>query len=45
VAYRSVPPQLPLKRRQVCWAHLRHDFIAFAEGQAADKEFGEHGIE
>ena len=35
---------LPLRRRQVCWAHLRRDFTAFAEGLGADKEFGEHGL-
>ena len=31
------------RRRQVCWAHLRRDFNAHAEGLAAEKEFGEHG--
>lgn len=35
---------LPLRRRQVCWAHLRRDFQAHAEGLAAEKEFGEHGL-
>jgi len=35
---------LPLGRRQVCWAHLRRDFKAHAEGLAAEKEFGEHGL-
>jgi transposase len=35
---------LPLDRRQVCWAHLRRDFQAHAEGIAAEKEFGEHGL-
>jgi len=35
---------LPLKRRQVCWAHLRRDFKAHAEGLGAEKEFGEHGL-
>jgi transposase len=35
---------LPLRRRQVCWAHLRRDFAAHAEGLGADKEFGEHGL-
>jgi transposase len=35
---------LPLKRRQVCWAHLRRDFKAHAEGLAAEKAFGEHGL-
>jgi transposase len=36
---------LPLARRQVCWAHLRRDFKAHAEGLAAEREFGEHGLE
>lgn len=35
---------LPLARRQLCWAHLRRDFTAHAEGLAAEKEFGEHGL-
>ena len=35
---------LPLARRQVCWAHLRRDFQAHAEGLASEKEFGEHGL-
>ena len=35
---------LPLKRRQICWSHLRRDFKAHAEGLAANKEFGEHGL-
>lgn len=35
---------LPLARRQLCWAHLRRDFAAHAEGLAAEKEFGEHGL-
>ncbi len=35
---------LPLARRQLCWAHLRRDFKAHAEGLAAEKEFGEHGL-
>ena len=35
---------LPLKRRQLCWAHLRRDLTAHAEGLAAEKEFGEHGL-
>jgi len=35
---------LPLSRRQVCWSHLRRDFTAHAEGLAAEKEFGEHGL-
>lgn len=36
---------LPLKRRQVCWAHLRRDFKAHAEALAAEKAFGEAGLE
>ena len=36
---------LPLKRRQLCWAHLKRDFAAHAEGLAAEKEFGERGLE
>ena len=35
---------LPLKRRQVCWSHLQRDFAAHAEGLAAEKELGEHGL-
>jgi transposase len=35
---------LPLARRQICWAHLKRDFAAHAEGLAAEKEFGEHGL-
>src|SRR5437588_3055834 len=36
---------LPLARRQLCWAHLKRDFTAHAEGLAAEKEFGEAGLE
>jgi len=35
---------LPLARRQLCWAHLARDFNAHAEGMAAEREFGEHGL-
>lgn len=35
---------LPLKRRQLCWAHLKRDFAAHAEGLSAEKEFGEQGL-
>jgi transposase len=35
---------LPLARRQVCWAHLRRDFQAHAEGLASEKELGEAGL-
>jgi transposase len=36
---------LPLRRRQLCWSHLKRDFQAHAEGLAAEQEFGEHGLE
>ena len=36
---------LPLRRRQLCWAHLKRDFAAHAEGLSAEKEFGERGLE
>jgi transposase len=36
---------LPLARRQLCWSHLRRDFTAHAEGLAAEKEFGETGLQ
>jgi len=35
---------LPLVRRQICWAHLRRDFTAHAEGLADEKRFGELGL-
>ena len=35
---------LPVKRRQVCWAHLRRDLSAHVEGLAAEKAFGEAGL-
>ena len=35
---------LPLARRQLCWAHLRRDFKAHAEGLAAERQFGETGL-
>lgn len=35
---------LPLARRQICWAHLRRDFTAHAEGLAEEKWFGELGL-
>ena len=38
-------PHLPLCRRQLCWSHLKRDFNAHAEGLAAEKEFGEHGLQ
>jgi transposase len=36
---------LPLKRRQICWAHLRRDFKAHAEGLRAEQAFGQAGLE
>jgi transposase len=36
---------LPLRRRQLCWSHLKRDFQAHAEGLGAEKEFGERGLE
>jgi transposase len=35
---------LPLRRRQLCWSHLKRDFAAHAEGLGAEKEFGEAGL-
>jgi len=35
---------LPLQRRQICWAHLRRDFEAHAEGIGAEREFGQAGL-
>jgi transposase len=40
-AYRGFDPD----RRQVCWSHLIRDFTAHAEGLAAQKRFGEAGLE
>jgi transposase len=36
---------LPASRRQICWAHLRRDFQAHAEGLAAEREFGQAGLQ
>jgi transposase len=36
---------LSLTRRQLCWSHLERDFQAHAEGLAAEKQFGEHGLQ
>lgn len=36
---------LPVKRRQICWAHLQRDFKAHTEGLAAEKAFGEAGLQ
>jgi transposase len=35
---------LPVRRRQICWAHLQRDFKAHAEGLGAEKAFGEAGL-
>lgn len=40
-AYRGFDPA----RRQVCWSHLIRDFTAHSEGLAAQKEFGQAGLE
>jgi len=40
-AYRGFDPA----RRQLCWSHLIRDFTAHAEGLAAQKEFGEQGLD
>ena len=40
-AYDYLDPE----RRQLCWAHLVRDFTAHSEGVAAQKEFGEAGLE
>jgi transposase len=40
-AYRGFDPE----RRQVCWSHLIRDLTAHSEGLAAQKEFGEAGLE
>jgi transposase len=40
-AYRGFDPA----RRQVCWSHLIRDFTAHAEGLAAQREFGERGLD
>jgi transposase len=40
-AYRGFDPD----QRQVCWSHLIRDFTAHSEGLAAQKEFGEAGLD
>jgi transposase len=35
---------LPLRRRQICWAHLRRDFKAQADGLDAEQTFGEAAL-
>ncbi len=36
---------LPAGRRQICWAHLRRDFHAHAEGLGAEQAFGQAGLD
>lgn len=36
---------LPLRRRQVCWAHLQRDFQAHAEGIRGERELGQQGLQ
>jgi transposase len=36
---------LDVQRRQLCWAHLRRDFVAHGEGLGAQREFGLAGLE
>jgi transposase len=36
---------LPLTRRQLCFSHLKRDFAAHAERLAAERQFGEAGLE
>lgn len=40
-AYRGFDP----KRRQACWSHLIRDLTAHSEGLAAQKRFGEAGLD
>lgn len=40
-AYRGFDPT----KRQVCWSHLIRDLTAHSEGLAAQKEFGEQGLD
>lgn len=40
-AYRGFDPA----KRQVCWSHLIRDLTAHSEGLAAQKEFGEAGLD
>src|SRR4051794_14361401 len=35
---------LPLKRRQICWSHLKRDFEFHAEGRGSDKQIGQAGL-
>lgn len=40
-AYELLDPE----RRQACWSHLQRDFRFHSEGLAAQKQFGESGLE
>lgn len=40
-AYRGFDPD----KRQVCWSHLIRDLTAHSEGLAAQKDFGEQGLD
>jgi transposase len=35
---------LPIKRRQICWSHLKRDFEFHAEGRGSDKQIGQAGL-
>jgi transposase len=35
---------LPLKRRQICWSHLKRDFEFHAEGRGSDKQICDAGL-
>jgi len=35
---------LPVKRRQICWSHLKRDFEFHAEGRGSDKQIGAAGL-
>jgi transposase len=35
---------LPVKRRQICWSHLKRDFEFHAEGRGSDKQIGQAGL-
>ena len=43
--FRSAYDYLDPQRRQLCWAHLARDFSAHSEGSAAQREFGQAGLE
>ena len=35
---------LPVRRRQICWSHLKRDFEFLAEGRGSDKDLGQAGL-